>query len=140
MATTFTFDATIISDLHKDARGFRPTQDWMADFREASDERKQLIWDNLCRELDSELEREQQEQTRAIEAFERGVEAAILLGAADRQTAIRWVVEGLELDDVDYMYGGSKICFELGLPYTMAGIFDPICKDLLGGRNPLFGE
>lgn len=133
--TAFTFDATLISDLHKDARGFRPSGAFMDLFDESSDEGKQQIWDGLCRELDDELARERAEQAAAAESFERGVTAALLLGAADRETAIRWVVEGLELDDSDLMYGGSYICFELGLPYHMAEIFDPICKDLLKGKT-----
>lgn len=128
----YTFDEKILSDLHKDARGFRPSQQWMQTWAAAPNAEKQRIWDNLCSELDSELERERQEQARAVEAFERGVASALMLGAANRETAIRWVIEGLELDVYDLQYGGSKICFELGLPYSMAGIFDPICKDLLG--------
>lgn len=133
MTTTYTFDSNLGSDLHKDVYGYRPREWFWSQWNAYSDADKQTVWDNLCRQLDEEIEREQQEQTRAIEGFERGVEAAILLGAADRQTAIRWVAEGLGLDSVDYMYGGSKVCFELGLPYSMAGIFDPICKELAKG-------
>lgn len=137
---TYTFDTALISDIHKDARGFRPREGFWSHWNLSTMDEKQQIWDGLLRELDNELDRERQQEARAVEDFERGVEAALLLGASDRQTAIRWVIEGLELDDTDLMYGGSKVCFELGLPYSMAGIFDPICKELLGGRNPLFGE
>ena len=131
----FTFDATLVSDLHKDARGFRPSGAFMDLFRESSDEGKQQIWDGLCREVEDELARERAEEALAVESFERGVTAALLLGAADRETAIRWVVEGLELSDADLMYGGTYVCFELGLPYSMSGLFDGVCKDLLKGKT-----
>lgn len=129
--TTFTFDATIISDLHKDARGFRPSQDWMADFREASDERKQQIWDNLCRELEEELDREKQEEMRSIERFNTLVQNNIAIGAGDETTAIRWIIESLNLDKYDLQYGGGYVCFRLHLPYSFESKLNPICKELL---------
>ena len=132
---TYTFDSAIISDLHKDARGFRPTWHWMQTWYAASNAEKQWIWDNLCKELDEELAREKAEQAAAIASFESSVAACLENGAADRETAIRWVLEGLQLSDTDLMYGGSYVCFELGLPYDMANQFDGICKDLLGDKS-----
>jgi hypothetical protein len=135
MTTTFTYEANLVSDLHKDARGFRPTGAFMDLFRESSDEGKQQIWDGLCRELDDELARENAEFARKTEEFESLVAACLENGAADRGTAIRWVLEGLQLDDSDLMYGGSYVCFHLGLPYSMADHFDQVCKDLLKGKS-----
>ena len=137
---TYTFDGNIVSDLHKDAFGFRPNQYFWEEWNQSPDAAKQVIWDDLLVALDRAIEFEKQEQAANIAAFERGVEAALLLGATDRAAAIRWVVQGLELDEVDLQYGGSKVCYELGLPYDMQTVFDPICKDLLGDRAPLVVE
>ena len=126
-----TYDETIISDLHKDARGFRPSEDWWAMWQDALPAGRQLIWDNLCRELDAELERELAAQSAAERAFEARVVANRALGAGDRATAIRWILQSMDLSANDLRYGGSYVCFELGLNYSMAAEIDPLCAALL---------
>lgn len=49
--TKFTFDPNSISDLHKDALGMRPGQDFWADWALADDIEKQEIWDSLLKML-----------------------------------------------------------------------------------------
>ena len=132
---TYTFDAATVSDLHKDARGFRPRDYFWDMWDRADDDLKQSIWDNLCKELDAEIAREKAEQDAAVAEFEQTIAFLLESGAVDRADAIRWYLEGLELSDSDLMYGGSYICFETGLPYDMAGIFDPICKEMLGDKS-----
>jgi hypothetical protein len=39
------FDENIVSDLHKDARGFRPTQYWWDQWTQCNDAQKQFMWD-----------------------------------------------------------------------------------------------
>ena len=45
------------------------------------------------------------------------------LGAPDRQTAIRWIVESLELTENDLCYGADYVCYCLGLPYSCSTLF-----------------
>lgn len=132
---TYTFDATIISDLHKDAYGYRPREWFWADWNKSNDAQKQEIWDVLLRALDDEIEREKQEQAAAVADLEASIQRNLELGAADRETAIRWIIESLGLDEYDLRYGGSYICFRMGLPYDMRTVFDPICKALLEKMN-----
>ena len=61
------------------------------------------------------LAREKEEQQLAIAEFEHRVMETIRHGAGDRKTAIRWIVDGLDVDG-DYSYA----CYKLGLPYEMA--------------------
>lgn len=128
---TYTFDATLISDLYKDTYGFRPRELFWNDWDAASDDEKQVIWDNLCCELDKELAREKAEQALTVKLFEKLVTACLENGTADRDTALERVIESLGLDEFDLRHGGSYICYELGLPYYKATEFDPICKKLL---------
>lgn len=119
----FTFDADIVSDLHKDARGFRPSGYWWMMWEEASDLRRQEIWDGLIDELNHCMEQERQAQARAIERFEQLVAKTIEYGAADRETAIRWIVESLDLGG----YATAEYaCYNLGLSYGCANMFDGI--------------
>ena len=128
---TYNYNEQIVSDLHKDARGYRPSHDWWSMWKEALPAGKQLIWDNLCRELDAEMERERAEQVTAVFDYELQIANNMALGAGTRTAAIKWILQSMNLTASDLCYGGSYVCFELGLPYTMAAEFDDICKDML---------
>ena len=84
-------------------------------FRSANADTRQAIWDDLIEELDEAMAREKEEQQLAIAEFEHRVMETIRHGAGDRKTAIRWIVDGLDVDG-DYSYA----CYKLGLPYEMA--------------------
>ena len=120
-----TYDETIISDLHKDVYGFRPRQDWWANWNSITEDAKQAIWDGLCKSHEAEMAYQRERDARAIAEFEAQVAAAIQLGASGREQAIAWIVDALELSETDRMYGGDRVCWELGLPFSMASTFDP---------------
>ena len=61
-APVYTFDENIVSDLHKDAYGFRPAGSWWMMWEEASDLRRQEIWDNLVDDLNHSMDQEKQAQ------------------------------------------------------------------------------
>lgn len=46
----FTYSVDVISDLHKDARGFRPGKSWWQMWDALGDVEKQNVWDMLCEE------------------------------------------------------------------------------------------
>ena len=120
----YTFDEQTVSDLHKDARGHRPSSYWWEDWRLASDSTKQVIWDNLIEELNLSMDQDSQKEIAAINAFELEIAQTLDYGACSRDDAVRWIIQAMVLDDIDLMYGGSLICYRKGLPYRMAGIFD----------------
>lgn len=103
----------LIRDLHKDARGFRPSAEWMEVFNTAAQARQQAIWDMLCEELAENEAREQEARAAASAAFEVRVADLIAMGAGDRATAIRWIADAEDCaDDLGFM------CYRLGLPYS----------------------
>lgn len=120
----YTFDENTVSDLHKDAYGFRPEAAFWTIFNAASDNEKQYIWDCLIEALDFTMNSEANEKISAINAFEVEIVTALDLGARSRDEAVRWVVESMDLDDMDLMYGGELICFRKCLPYSMAPLFN----------------
>lgn len=122
-APVYTFDENIVSDLHKDARGFRPSGSWWMMWEEASDLRRQEIWDNLIDEMRAEQEYEAERQAHALDRFEGLVSKTIEHGAADRETAIRWIVESLDMGE----YATAEYaCYQYGLSYICANLFDGI--------------
>jgi hypothetical protein len=109
---TYTFDENIVSDLHKDAYGIRPGSAFWAQWDEASDDGKQVIWDRLLRSLDAAMEQEQEQERVAIERFEALVAKTLEAGAADREAALRWIMDASSANG-DWEY----LCFKHGLPY-----------------------
>jgi hypothetical protein len=111
----YTWDTYLLSDLHKDARGFRPSSDYFEAWELANADERQRIWNGLIREMDERTFQEREEQQLAIANFEKSIQNIMMAGARDRKTAIRWIVDGLDVDG-----DASFACYKLGLPYTMA--------------------
>ena len=125
MTATYTFDDSIVSDLHKDAYGCRPRGDFWSRWTAASQDEKQAIWDDLidCARETARLEKQREE--RQVELFEVRVLFTMESGAATRADAIRWIIqaEGME-DEYDMGY----VCYCLGLPYSYEDEFRTVMK------------
>lgn len=112
MTKTYTFDENLISDLHKDAYGFRPSQSFWAIFAASNGDQKQAIWDDLLDTLDATIAREKADEERAIKEFNERISVMMKLGAKDFAQAIRWLHEAYDTDgDVEFLE------FRMGLPY-----------------------
>ena len=66
---TYTFDENIISDLHKDARGYRPSQDFWHGWNTMGDDTKQSVWDMLIEEMNSAIEMQRVEEEKSLNEF-----------------------------------------------------------------------
>jgi hypothetical protein len=115
---TYTFDEQIVSDLHKDARGFRPSATWWSVWNRVSDDAKQDIWDALGQELNETMDRERRAQADAMIALHQRIQGVMLLGAKDEVQALKWIMEAEEFDDYDLRYGPSYFCYHFGLSYS----------------------
>jgi len=133
-----TYDETIISDLHKDVYGFRPRQDWWANWNTISEDAKQAIWDYLCDECDHQIAAQAVLDEQALKDFEARVEQTMKLGAPDRDTAILWIVDSLDLSDNDLWYGAEYVCHRLHLSYDNYGMFKDAVDELIARRNIKF--
>ncbi len=118
----YTFDEMIVSDLHKDARGYRPSEYFWEEWTQCGDDNRQAMWDSLLRELEDEMARQKDAYARAEIEFHQRVQGAMLIGAADEVTAIRWILEAEGLSKFDLAYGSDYVAFHFGLPYK--GLFD----------------
>ena len=118
----YTFDEQIVSDLHKDARGYRPSEYFWEEWSQCGDDTRQAMWDNLLEELAAETTRQRDAYARAEIHFHQRVQGLMLVGAADELTAIRWILEAEALSKFDLAYGSDYVAFHFGLPYK--GLFD----------------
>lgn len=85
------------SDYHKDAYGFRPRYDY------SNYTLEQLIadYEKFSKVVEENMREEEIAQKRNIDAFETRIADVIKLGANDRQTALKWICDGDEVDAWD---------------------------------------
>jgi hypothetical protein len=114
----YTFDENIVSDLHKDARGYRPREYFWKEWKDSNDFDRQAIWDGLTNELNVEMARERQAQLNAEIKMHQRIQGVMLVGAEDEVQALKWIMEAEEFSDIDLQYGASYFCFHFGLSYS----------------------
>ena len=110
----YTYDADILSDLHKDAYGFRPrSEEFWAAWDAADEDGKQGIWDGILDALDRSLETEREIQQEAIAELEDRIRFMMnTVAGCQREDAIRYLHDA-------YNTNGSveALEFELGVPF-----------------------
>ena len=96
-------------DMYKDAHGVRPrgvdTSAWtLADFHKE--------FEYLAKVIDAEETQRLAAEAEAVKKFEQHVINTICMGAGDRATALRWIMDASSAEG-DWEY----FCFLNGLPY-----------------------
>ena len=96
-------------DMYKDAHGVRPrgidTSTWtLQDFQQE--------FASLQAVIVRENEQRKVAETDAIAKFEQHVTNTICMGARNRETALRWIMDASNANG-DWEY----LCYDLGLPY-----------------------
>ncbi len=103
----------LISDLHKDARGFRPSGDWFAHFESLSEADKQRAWDDLCDELGVEDRETKARQAKATERLNaRIAQIRETVAGATVKDAIRYLHDAHDTRGDD-----GYLEYQLGVPY-----------------------
>ena len=100
---------SIFWDMYKDAHGIRPrsidTSTWtLEQFQQEFEYLGRVIADNENQRKVFEAD--------AIEKFEKHVTDTICMGAGNRETALRWIMDASNANG-DWEY----LCYDLGLPY-----------------------
>ena len=98
---TYTFDETIISDLHKDARGYRPSQDFWHGWNTMGDDTKQSVWDMLIEEMNSAMEMQRLEEEKALTEFRQSLRKVMDVMNCTWNRAVEVLAEA-EGDDLSY--------------------------------------
>lgn len=97
-------------DFYKDVHGIRPR--WM-NYDAMTEEQLEKELEQLERESDIQRIEEEKMQKECIAKFEQCVTDTIAMGAKDRATALRWIMDASDANgDWDYF------CYLNGLPYN----------------------
>jgi len=113
MESNYTFDETIVSDLHKDAYGFRPREYFWSEWDSSNDDNKQRIWDDLLDTADREAEQEREMQIEAEHDVEDRIRFMMsTVAGCTRENAIRYLHDAYNTNgDTEYLE------FNLGVRY-----------------------
>ena len=111
------FLETDVYEMHKEAYGVKGRH---YNFAEMSDDDLKKEFEHLCEVAKREREIEKRYEEEAYKKFENNITKTIELGAGDRETAIKWILEGEGLDNEK---DTSYICYCLGLGYDKEYIF-----------------
>ena len=109
----YTFNADVLSDLHKDAYGFRPSGDFFREWDLLDNDGKQDLWDQLVDAVGESIQREREYQQMAIAEFEFWVKQTMkIVVDSTREDCIRMMHDAHDTrGDVEYL----EHC--LGVPY-----------------------
>ena len=109
----YNFNADVLSDLHKDAYGFRPSGDFFREWDLLDNDGKQDLWDMLVETVADSIQREREYQRMAIAEFEGWVKMTMkIVTDSTREDCIRMLHDAHDTrGDVEYL----EHC--LGVPY-----------------------
>ena len=117
----YTFSNELISDLHKDARGSRPSGAWLLCYWDTeTDAQKQATWDMLCEELEASMAAQKEAEAKALVEFRGKIRQVMDLVSCKWHDALRhlMVAEGHEVghnthdQDFDYFLWDQGIGYE----------------------------
>jgi hypothetical protein len=118
----FTFDDDIVSDLHKDAYGYRPSTGWWVLWKSFTPTQKQSEWDHLVSELEAEQAREKRREEVAFEHWVRRIFDLATQRGISLADAVRW-----DMDAEDVAGDIGYYCYVVGIGYDR----EPYIQELL---------
>ena len=123
-----------ISDLYKDVYGSRP-RNWnfeIMSFQELTD-----FVNSLSDQADEQNKQEQEWAEKCVVKFKKNLQKVIDSGAGDKETALRWMLQGDMGDSKELdMYAIESFTMQRGIDYTTYG--DALEKELnkIVNNNP----
>ena len=102
---TYTFDSRILSDLHKDAYGFRPSETFYREWDCLDDDGKQDLWNQLVDAVGDSIREEERYHNMAIAEFEGWVKQTMkIVVDSTREDCIRMMHDAHDTrGDVEYL-------------------------------------
>jgi len=116
---TYTFDSQIVSDLHKDAFGYRPTAEFWDMWKNGlSDEGRQAEWDYMIKALNDSIEEEKLREQYDLEAFEHQLVTIMKTHNIDEETALRWMTQ---IERIENSQDIEHWVWQFGILFTPRG-------------------
>ena len=113
----FTYSDDIISDLHKDARGFRPSEYFWKEWTQSPAEAKQKIWDSLCVEMEQSMAQQKADEAAALVEFRKQVAATMQLCNVTWTKAVDYLADAEDCD-IEYEQDFDYFLWNQGIGYN----------------------
>jgi len=111
-------DFDLIRDLHKEARGRRPSYDWDVWFDTLPLAEKQVVWDDLVAESNQRDAEEASAEQRSCRQFRDAIRATMRAGAPSVDDALSWLfgyhtngVKPYSVQDIEHFVWEHGILF-----------------------------
>ena len=111
----YTYSENLISDLHKDAYGVRPTDEWMQRWSNATSNEKQVIWDDLVKYVDIGIQNERNSREKNFQDFIYEISNFLIAGAKDEKEAIKEYLSIQNFSETELRYGAEHVAYLLNL-------------------------
>jgi hypothetical protein len=122
--TQYTFDDSLISDLHKDAYGVRPTQTFWTLWETMAPSEKQSEWEWLCKLVDEADRRCAEVAKEAYLAWSVDINELMYKHDISEARAIIWDMQARNMGIEDL----SFYCYERGLDYSIEMEIEKLIK------------
>jgi len=120
----YSYSDDLVSDLHKDAWGLRPTQGFWHHWGIADQDAKQAIWDNLIDDMVKNDAEEAERKKANASDFTKRIKEVCKLGAGNYKTAIKWILDADgNLEDKQCYNDAGYLCFLYGLDFKFEKVF-----------------
>lgn len=106
-----------ISDGHKDAYGYRPD---MSRYTGMSDAELEVAVKEIDDAVGESIREDERRWANALANWEQQIAQTMESGAADRDTAIYWLLGAEQFDGSDLAYGASYVSYHFGMSTSMS--------------------
>jgi len=111
----YTFENYLISDLHKEAYGFRPTQRFFDDWDGYTDAEKQEVWDSLVATMEENAVMEKEVEAQNLSEFRERVRMVMNVMSCGWKKAVEAIAQAEKKDlsyEFDYFLWGQGLGFD----------------------------
>jgi hypothetical protein len=116
MASKELMNDLLLSDLHKELYGFRPSQSTWARWSEMTDAALTAEYEEMIVDNDRKIDADRAAEKVVIAQYEARIAKMMADFSIDRATAIRWDIQAVGDEEEVERYGMSHYAWELGLP------------------------
>ena len=106
----------LLSDMHKDAYGYRPRGIYSVENGWTIAAMMREV-DRLGEVIEHEMNEEEKWRNENLKDLEKRIQELVQMGAGTRETAIRWYLEGLDID-LGYCGDFHYIIWKLRIPHN----------------------
>ena len=104
------YDENILSDLHKDAYGYRPCEGYYEYWNSLNEKGKNSEWNSLCELLKMNERREELEKNRSIVILSATINDVMDTCKTSWSNAVKILMDAEDADDVGYFLWNNGIC------------------------------